>query len=311
MATRKISKLQLVEMIENLDLDDEELAPYLEIDSEHSSGFDLAFKTKGGTIKGQPRSDKGLLGTLNKRSRRKRQKKYLKKIKKRSFSGIKIVSEGDSWFQYPIFLKDIIDHLSKKSDYAICSLGYGGDWISNIFRQMEYLRAIRREKPELFLISGGGNDLLAEGNLQRYLRKYREDRPVEEYLRPDFEVDLTYITQTFDRMFASLSNEFKDLQMICHGYDYVIPKSDKWLGKPMEAMGIEDKRLKRAIAQQLIDRFNEALSEVAGRYERVHFMDFRGSLRSSRSWKDELHPRNPGFRRLAKKMDRKIREVVR
>ncbi|MEM9920794.1 MAG: SGNH/GDSL hydrolase family protein [Bacteroidota bacterium] len=309
MAQRKISKLQLVEMIENLDLDDEELLNYLEIDSDASSAFDIAFRTKTGRIKGQSRATKGLLGTLNKRSRRKRQKKYRQKLKKR-FSGIRIVSEGDSWFQYPLFLKDIIDNLNKKRDYAIYSLGYGGDWLSNIFREMEYIRAIRAEKPEVFLISGGGNDMLFEGNAKQLILPYDPNRSPKDYLTQEYHQSIEALGLTFNSMFANLTREFPKLQIICHGYDYVLPKSDKWLGKPMKSLDITQKKLKREIARSLIDGFNEKLFEVTAQYERVHHVDLRGTLKSSRSWKDELHPKNAGFRKISKKIDRKIREVV-
>ena len=42
------------------------------------------------------------------------------------FDGLIIVSEGDSWFQYPVFLKDIIDQLADDDDKAILSLGEAG-----------------------------------------------------------------------------------------------------------------------------------------------------------------------------------------
>jgi hypothetical protein len=58
-----------------------------------------------------------------------RQKKYQEKIAS-GFSGVKIVSEGDSWFQFPFLLKDVIDWLS--DDYAIWSLDAAGDTLANM-----------------------------------------------------------------------------------------------------------------------------------------------------------------------------------
>ena len=43
---------------------------------------------------------------------------------------ITIVSAGDSWFQHPCWLRDIIDKI--KDDYAVLSLGVAGDTMSEM-----------------------------------------------------------------------------------------------------------------------------------------------------------------------------------
>ncbi|MDI7865325.1 hypothetical protein MRS76_25870 [Rhizobiaceae bacterium n13] len=43
------------------------------------------------------------------------------------FDGLRIVEEGDSWFQYPLLLDDTIDQLSRDEDKAIFSLSGAGD----------------------------------------------------------------------------------------------------------------------------------------------------------------------------------------
>ncbi|MEL6864721.1 MAG: SGNH/GDSL hydrolase family protein [Bacteroidota bacterium] len=307
---KKITKRQLIEMIENLDIDDEELSQYLEIDPNSPTAFDVQFRAQGGAILNMTKADKGFLGTLNKRSRRKRQRQYRKKIGKRNFSGIKIVSEGDSWFQYPIFLKDIIDNLSKKDEMAICSLGYGGDWLSNMFHEMEYLRAIRKEKPQVFLISGGGNDLLGDNRLKQLVHPYDSSLDASDYLHEVAQQRLQELKDLFEGIFLNLQTEFPKLQVICHGYDYAIPKKNRWLGKPLREKGIKKRKLQRQIIRELMDRFNDNLRSLSHRFDQVHYVDLRGTLRSGRSWKDELHPRNAGFRKLAAKIEKKIKEVV-
>ena len=105
----------------------------------------------------------GLMGRLNRRSNKRRNNKFFKRIKK-DISHIKIYAEGDSWFQHPL-IKDIIDQINKcakKEDkkYAIYSSAMGGEWWINIIEDGDYLPEISKIKPEVILLSGGGNDIV-------------------------------------------------------------------------------------------------------------------------------------------------------
>lgn len=98
-----------------------------------------------------------------------RQQRYQKKIEEFGNS-IKIVSEGDSWFQFPIFLDDIIDQIFEpkkpftgENPYAIYSLGTAADRLDLMVEKEEFIQPIRNIQPAYFLISGGGNDLRGKG----------------------------------------------------------------------------------------------------------------------------------------------------
>src|SRR5690606_13444516 len=104
-------------------------------------------------------ADAGYIGKLNRKSQKKRDRKFWKKIKTGKVDKV-ILAEGDSWFEYPRFITDVIDHLNKRNDYAIKSIAYGGDWLSNILLENEYIEELSLLKPDVFLISGGGNDIV-------------------------------------------------------------------------------------------------------------------------------------------------------
>jgi len=80
-----------------------------------------------------------------------------------------VVSKGDSWFQYPFLLKDVIDQLF--DDYAIYSLGGAGVLVSEMLDQDEIGDAIDRENPDLLFLSGRGNDLLGGSDRERAGRR--------------------------------------------------------------------------------------------------------------------------------------------
>lgn len=120
----------------------------------------------GAMIENESTASKGLLGKLNKKSNKKRLKKFNKKVSKgfadrTLFPDNKIVLvEGDSWFEYPLFLKDITDNLMKQDNLAVYSLASGGDWAANMIASGTYQNEYRLLKPDVFIMSGGGNDLL-------------------------------------------------------------------------------------------------------------------------------------------------------
>jgi hypothetical protein len=121
---------------------------------------------------------------FNAMSKRRRQKKYLKKIED-GWSGLRIVSEGDSRFQYPFLLRDVIDQLF--DEFAIYSLGAAGDLVQDMLDQDEILQAVRQHNPHVVLISGGGNDLLGDGMLKTALHPFKTGKPAKDYPNATFD----------------------------------------------------------------------------------------------------------------------------
>jgi hypothetical protein len=148
------------------------------------------------------------------------------------------VSEGDSWFQYPILLDDVIDVLLE--DYAILSLDAGGDTLQNMLEKREFIPAIKMTNASLMLFSGGGNDLLAGGNLAEHLRDFDPKLSPEQHLLPSFRHVLGEAIGWYDRLFRMVESEAPDVELIGHGYDRPIPTNGRWLGKPMKDRGILD-----------------------------------------------------------------------
>lgn len=123
-------------------------------------------------INGYSNAGQGMLGKFNERDRAIRNELFLKRIKKKGRKNLKVIlAEGDSWFQFPRIyfnydpVKDIIDCLNKEERYAVYSQAYGGDWLSNILFLQEYVEDLPRLSPDVFLISGGGNDLVGNSRL--------------------------------------------------------------------------------------------------------------------------------------------------
>lgn len=122
------------------------------------------------------RANEGFIGTLNRNADNQKIKKFHKKIREgfrnpQLYPDHKVVLvEGDSWFEYPIFLKDISDYLEKKPNLAIYSLAHGSDWVANMISNLQYEYDYVKIKPDVFIISGGGNDMVGDYRLSNFLR---------------------------------------------------------------------------------------------------------------------------------------------
>jgi len=226
------------------------------------------------------------------------------------YRGPVIVSEGDSWFQYPILLKDVIDQLSDA--YAIHSLGAAGDTLSNMLSDAEYANAISSEGAEFFLFSASGNDVLGGGKLTRLLNVFDEGMEISDIVRLDaVDETLSKIESSFDQIIRNALAANSGLNILFHGYDRPLPKEDgKWMGKPMAKLGIP-RSLQAGVTGFLINRLNERLAHLEQRFQgSVHHVDCRGRVGNApQSWYDELHPRNRGFERVALLFEAQIEAI--
>lgn len=126
-------------------------------------------------IENESTASEGLIGSLNKRSQIKKRKTFNKKMKqdftnKDLFPENKVVLvEGDSWFEFPLFLHEITDDLIREDNLAIYSLASGGDWVSNMISSGDYQSEYFSLRPDIFIISGGGNDMVGEERLAKMI----------------------------------------------------------------------------------------------------------------------------------------------
>ena len=217
----------------------------------------------------------------------------------------RIVAEGDSWFQYPILVKDTLDHLYKL--YAVRSYAEAGDTLQNYMKKREYLKGLKSEKPVFYLVSGGGNDILGK-QFKDFLRSNpdtAENSPAK-YLNEDFFKKLDLLQNWYEEMFNEILNLYPNLYILTHSYDYVIPVDTNlepgkmsWLGKYMIEKGMASQAERKNLIAYMLDLFNEKLIAVVNKHKgRAFYIDVRGLTRDHQ-WFDEIHPTNEGFASIA------------
>ncbi len=312
----KVSPRELRRMLVDPRVKDSELMQFLQWDEGSFNGIEPIIRANQETVDTSTMDNNGILNLVNRLARERRHLQYRFKVNNPFFTGQKIVSEGDSWFQFPFLLKDVIDQLFKPFDgfdsYAVYSLGAAGDLLENIINTDEITQAIESENPEVFLISGGGNDLVADGNIATLLHPFEEGRQAVDYPNEAFEQFLQNIIQLYRGLFLRLLSRFPQLKIICHGYDYVIPNNGVSLGEPMASINITNRELQKDILKVIINRVNDAQINLINNIEfggRVFHVDCRGVV-GDKNWSDELHPNNTGFEAVGKLFDQKIQEIT-
>lgn len=290
-----IDRSTLEAMLTDPEVPEEAIRPYLKLDPIESQAFRPSVVINPARVRFDGAESAMALASLNGLSRWRRQMRYRAKIG--AWTGLRVLDEGDSWYQYPFLLNDVVDQLFDR--WAIYSVSGAGDLLSDMAKQDELTAAIVAEQPDVLILSGGGNDLLGDGRLSRFLLPHEVGMEAAEHVGPEFD---TMLRRTVG-IYRDLINKAMDAgagRIVCHSYDYAIPNGGPWLGRPMLKLGITDRGTQREIIRILIDRFHGALSAMASGFGGpVKVADCRGAVRDT-EWYDELHPTNRGFARVAR-----------
>ena len=241
-----------------------------------------------------------------------------------------LVSEGDSWFQFPFLIEDVVDCLG--SDHLIWSLDAAGDTAQNMVRRNpEYLAGLRAHRDEVaaFLFSAAGNDVIGEDEfgepvLKSLVKHFTAGKDAAWHIdQVRLAEVLLFLEGAYKEVMATVRAEFPHLPVLIHGYDHAIPGGhpgewrspewaavDQWLGRPFAERGIHDLALQRDIIRILIDALYDMLHRVAGdsAVTHIHVVDVRGTLRRE-EWADEIHGTSAGFERVAELFRAKLREA--
>lgn len=313
---------ELMRRLADPDVPDEEIRPYLTATRAGLTPLLLPNeRVDQRAPEARARGDIGL-GFLNAVYRARRRRRFEQRLADKDQSPV-LLAEGDSWFQYPVFLKDVIDHLA--ADHTIFCLSGAGDELRTMVANPEYrdyldhLAGGKGIAFSAFLFSAGCNDVVAE-HMRAFLKPYDAAQPAAWHLHPEkFAGKLADIVAGYEMVIATIREVQPVVPILIHGYDYAVPlpeqepctpPSDGWLGAPMRAVGIPDGDLQAEIIREMIDRINGALLSLAagnadGRHAAVYFVDNRTVVGGR--WADELHPTDEGFRAVSDNFRRVLR----
>ena len=321
----KISYSEYLEIARNPETSDETLLSYSKVEL-GEGGFDFTIKADPEKVE-LTTSDiqfENALQIGNNLERFRRQARFIRRKALGSNLPV-LVSEGDSWFQFPLLVREIIDQLADQ--YLIWSVGAAGDTAENmVFGRPEYLRGLKRQKQEVrgFLFSAAGNDIIGEDPetqnpvLFDLLKTFNGDTDdIEGHVNlPLFEEKLESLRKAYTKVITDIRNtpDFANLPIFIHGYDYPFPypaqdndprnpihaKKNQWLGKPLDQRNIVDRQQRRQIMIFLINRLYDLLAEIAGDSQAtgVWLVDCRKTMTNVEDWIDEIHGTSAGFAKI-------------
>jgi hypothetical protein len=243
-----------------------------------------------------------------------------------------VVTEGDSWFSYELYL-NLVDRIDDTKRFALKRLESSGDTLKRMVGHTpgaSGVRALKQviqaERPVFLFFSGGGNDIVGP-ELAGALRPYDPRLQPREYLdTPAWRALVGALRTGYDVLVGEIG---RICPVFAHGYDYFVP-SDRavkifpgikgpgpWVFPEMtrSGVGITDPALQRRIARAMIDEFNDG---ILAQLERAHagafvHVDLRKTLDPERDWQNEIHPTRAGFdalaRRFLEQLDRKLPAV--
>lgn len=240
-----------------------------------------------------------------------------------------VVSEGDSWFDYPMY-RNIIDRVDDTKRFALKRLEFSGDTVANMvgngkpWAGLASLKAVvEHERPRFVLFSGGGNDIVGD-EFTGAVKLYDPGQTPEWHIDTEIWRNLK---QSVQGSYDALANGIGPLAPVfAHGYDYIIPANKPvrydgvsvagpWVWKEMNNKDIPDEMMK-GISKVMIDWFNGMLATLEGKHVGTGYfghLDLRNTL-TPQLWQNEIHPTAKGFEAIAgrfiERMDEKLTTVL-
>ncbi len=237
---------------------------------------------------------------------------------------LRILSEGDSWFSYPLN-NNIADFIEMMSAFSMLRLEKNGDQATEILRdnssQIRKLKTfLKRYEFDLLIFSAGGNDVVDE-NLRPLLKRKTGTMTWRQCVRDaELAARMKEIADAYRRLIALRDAARPSCTIVCHSYDYPIPdgrpargpfglgRAGPWLKPILDEFRITDPADAAAVARHLIDTLFATLSSLVTTTNKFHVVDLRGTLAAHGNtwWADELHPDSRGFRALSEKWRDKL-----
>lgn len=305
----RFTKQSFLKLLDAGDLPPGDIGKYIEIVPDPERPFSLTVRYNSEYFETEAQAEgvvrDGLIDGLNKLFAARRQADFYDRIEANP-NLLRLVAQGDSWFQYPNPVDsgdDLIDHLVASERYAVYCMSAAGDTLEAMVADLETLRqAITKTGAQALLFSAGGNDFAAtdRDGLMTYIRNYNRDFAAADYVSSGFSEFLQSIIAKYMAIFEDIWQMYPQLPIFIHGYDRPFPISDgTWLGPRLHDKGIPE-AFWAPIVGTMIDHFNEMLKTLAlENGERLNFVDCRGSIGDADQWRDELHGKNDGCYRAA------------
>ncbi|MBF0172925.1 MAG: SGNH/GDSL hydrolase family protein [Magnetococcales bacterium] len=238
-----------------------------------------------------------------------------------------LICEGDSWFSYPrskIFLGEpanIIDHLALMGYFNILQLSSPGDEAVGMLsgaslREIDRLLVKYGDEIDFFLFSGGGNDIVGAGDMERFLNNSNQGSDFMGWINMNpFNQTIEDIKAAYLRLIDLSKKKSPKCKIITHTYRYPHPnnvggaflgglfKTKAWIKPYMDQKGITHVTEQESIIRYMINRFAEMLLSLPK--DNLIVLDIRNDMQK-KDWLNEIHLNPAAYARVAAKFLKQI-----
>jgi hypothetical protein len=235
----------------------------------------------------------------------------------RAHPPLRLLAEGDSWFDYPVplFGGGVIDRLARRLGLPILNLAQAGDevrYMLGVEQRRKLAQLLERGAPgggrwDAVLFSGGGNDIV-DHPMALWVVPFDPDRPPADHVHPvRFPAALALVRAGYEDLIALRDRLSPTTRLFFHGYDFAIPDGrgvchyGPWLRPTFDLHGFpRNGAVAWEVVKAMLERFAGMLRELAQRHGGITVVPTQGTLEYARSsWHNELHPSKTGFERIA------------
>jgi hypothetical protein len=232
-----------------------------------------------------------------------------------------IFAEGDSWFNYPLG-KAVVSQLQGLINTPIANFAWPGAETRQLLALKERKEVEKRlrdgpepgKKWDVLLFSGGGDDIVGD-QMVLFLNRGAYD-PVhpERALNGRFDEILDLVMGAYKDLIALRDSLSPPTLIVGHVYDYswATNKGACWVG-PWLRPSLDYAHVPQGVDQHnvviaMLNRFDAELQKVKAATSNFVIVPTHRTLLTEREWANELHPRDPGFHKIAEKFQKVLQE---
>ena len=224
---------------------------------------------------------------------------------------LNILAEGDSWFNYPLS-RDTIGWI--KADGTprplMLNLAHYGDVATQMLGVTQRQRIIENlSDPEngtfdALLFSGGGNDIAGDQFCLWVNQFVAGTDPVQGIDRQRLADMIGVINAAYVDLIQVRDAIAPGCVIFMHAYDFAQPTGQgvcgfgPWLKPSLDFRGWSDPALGTQIVKEVLLLLDRLLVQIEQRNQNVIYVRTQGTLSPDSDWTNELHPTEPGFRKI-------------
>jgi hypothetical protein len=232
-----------------------------------------------------------------------------------------IFAEGDSWFNYPLG-HAVVSQLQGLIRTPIANFAWPGAetrQLLGLHERQEIEKRLhdgpeRGKKWDVLLFSGGGDDIVGDQMVLFLTRGAYDPQHPERVLNGRFEEVLDLVMGAYQDLIALRDSLSPQTLIVAHVYDYAWATNKgacwagPWLQPSLNYALVPQGDGQHKVMIAMLNRFEVRLQEVKNRTANFVVVPTHGTLNTQEEWANELHPKNPGFQKIAEKFQTVLQE---